>query len=63
VSPKVQALTFTPGAISMILWVVSSRISLIGAATSGLTAASMLSASPAAKAPVWRSLDITEGGD
>ena len=42
-SPKVQALNFTPGAISMILCVVSRRISLTGDGSSGLSAASMLS--------------------
>ncbi len=63
VSPKVQALYFTPGAISMILCVMSSRISLTGAGSSGLSAASMLSALPAAKGPVWRSLVTTAVGE
>src|SRR6188474_355078 len=60
--PKVQALNFTPGAISMILCVVSSRISLTGDGSSGLIAASVLSALPEAKGPVWRSLESTAGG-
>ena len=63
VSPKVQALNFTPGAISMILCVVSRRISFTGAGSSGLIAASMLSALPAANGPVWRSFESTAGGD
>ena len=54
VSPKVHALNFTPGAISMILCVVSRRISLTKPVVSGLSAAPMFSASPVAKAPVWR---------
>lgn len=62
VSPKVQALNFTPGAMSMILWVVSRRISLTWSGTSGLTAASMLRALPAANGPVCRSELVTEGG-
>jgi hypothetical protein len=61
-SPKVQALNFTPGAISMILCVVSKRISFTAAATSGFSAASRLSASPLANGPLWRSFDSTAGG-
>src|SRR6185436_11367540 len=49
-----HALNFTPGAISMILWVVSIWISFTASATRGFTAASVLSALPAEKAPVWR---------
>src|SRR3954469_9991682 len=54
-SPKVQALNFTPGAISMILWVLSSRMTLTGEASSGLISGAMLREAPSAKAPVWRS--------
>ena len=61
-SPKVHALNFTPGVISMILCVVSSRISLTGEGSSGLIVASMLSEAPAANGPVCRSLDSTAGG-
>ena len=56
-SPKVQAENFTPGAISMILCVVSRRISLTASGTSGLTTASSDNALPSAKAPVCRSFD------
>ena len=61
-SPKVQALNFTPGAISMILCVVSSRISLTGDGSRALSAGSIFSALPAEKDPVWRSLESTAGG-
>lgn len=46
----------------MILCAVSSRISLTADESKRFTAASMLSAAPAAKAPVWRSLERTAGG-
>jgi hypothetical protein len=55
-SPKVQALNFTPGAISMILCVVSSCTTFTGAGSSGLSSAVRLSESPLAKAPLCRSL-------
>src|SRR5690349_8939150 len=55
-SPKVQALNFTPGAISMILCVVSSRTVFTGDGSSGSSAAPLLRAAPSAKAPLWRSL-------
>jgi hypothetical protein len=58
-SPKVQAENFTPGAISMILCVVSSRISFTASATSGFTTASIDSALPCAYAPVCRSPERT----
>lgn len=48
---------------SMILWVVSRRISLTGSAVKGLRVASMLRALPAANAPVWRSALICAGPD
>ncbi len=51
-SPNVQALNFTPGAISMILWVVSRRTFLTGAGSSGFSSAPMLSEPPSAKAPL-----------
>ncbi len=60
-SPKVQALNFTPGAISMILWVVSSRTVFTGEGSSGFSSAPMLSEAPSAKAPVWRS-EVTLAG-
>ena len=55
-SPKVHAENFTPGAISMILCVVSRRMVFTGDGSSGLSSDVKLSASPTAKAPVWRSL-------
>ena len=61
-SPKVQALNFTPGAISMILCVVSMRISFTGPGTRGFSIASMFNASPATKGPTCRSFDSTAGG-
>src|SRR5262245_5823862 len=61
VSPNVQALNFTPGAISMILCVVSSRTVLTGDGSSGLSSGPMLSAAPSANAPLWRS-DVTLAG-
>src|SRR2546429_9877881 len=51
-SPNVHALKFTPGAISMILCVVSRRTSFTGLGASGFSGASILSASPAANAPL-----------
>src|SRR5690349_25087529 len=63
VSPKVQAENFTPGAISMILWVVSRRTSFTGDGSSGFTTASIDSAEPMAKGPVCRSLVTFAGGD
>ena len=59
--PKVHALNFTPGAISMILCVVSSRTVFTGAGSSGLSSAPMLSELPSAKAPVWRTADTFAG--
>src|SRR2546422_10940697 len=53
--PKVQALNFTPGAISMILCAVSSRTVLTGEGSRRLSSAPMLSESPFANAPLWRS--------
>ena len=61
-SPKVQALNFTPGAISMILCVVSRRTFFTGAGSSGLSVAPMLSEAPSAKAPLWRSFVSTAAG-
>ena len=61
VSPKVQALNLTPGAISMILWVVSRRTVFTGAGSSGLSVAPKLSEAPSAKAPVWRSAETLAG--
>src|SRR3954471_24081457 len=60
-SPNVQALNFTPGAISTILCVVSSRMVFTGAGSSGFSAASRLSALPSANAPLWRSAEIFAG--
>ena len=54
-SPNVHAENFTPGAISMILCVVSSRISLTASVLSGATAASIDSDAPCANGPVCRS--------
>jgi hypothetical protein len=54
-SPKVQALNFTPGAISMILCVVSSRISFTNSEVSGFSVASSESELPEENGPVWRS--------
>src|SRR4051812_2932419 len=62
-SPKVHALNFTPGAISMILCVVSSRISFTGDGSSGASFAVLLSAAPSANGPVWRSCVVFEGGE
>src|SRR5947207_932730 len=50
-SPNVHALNFTPGATSMIVWTVSSRISLTGAGSSGFSVAVVDNALPAAKGP------------
>jgi hypothetical protein len=47
-SPKVQALNFTPGAISMILCVVSRRTFFTGEGSSGLSSAVRLSDAPSA---------------
>src|SRR6185436_2415779 len=60
-SPKVQALNFTPGAISMILCVVSSRTVFTGDGSSGLSSAPMLSEAPSANAPLRRSVDTFAG--
>jgi hypothetical protein len=60
-SPMVQALNFTPGAISMILCVVSRRIVFTGDGSSGFSSAAMLSAAPSAKAPLWRSAETLDG--
>src|SRR5690349_21646482 len=54
--PNVHALNFTPGAISMIVCVVSSLTSFTGLSTSGFTIASRLNASPLANGPVCRSV-------
>ena len=54
---------FTPGEISMILWVASRRTSFKGAGSSGLSAAVMDNALPAAKAPDDRAVVIRAGGD
>ena len=62
-SPKVQALNFTPGAISTSLWLVSSCTYLIGAGSSGLSCASKLSESPFENGPVWRAALKVAGGD
>src|SRR5436190_149758 len=62
-SPKVQALNFTPGAISMILCVVSRRTVFMGAGSSGWSFSPMLSAAPSAKAPWWRSEETFAAGD
>src|SRR6478672_3915735 len=62
VSPNVHAENFTPGAISMILWVVSRRTSFTGDGSSGFNAAPIDSAAPCAKAPVWRSEVMTALG-
>src|SRR3989442_2605027 len=62
-SPKVQPVNFTPGAISMILWVVSRRTSFTEAGSSGFSVAVKDSASPAAKAPVCRVVVTRAGGD
>ncbi len=59
--PKVQALNFTPGAISMILCVVSSCTSLTGDGSSALSSLPMLSDVPAANAPLCRSFDRVAG--
>ena len=61
-SPNVHPLNFTPGAISMILWVVSSRTSFTGEGSSGLSAASVFTEAPIANVPVWRSLVTVAGG-
>jgi len=61
--PNVQALNFTPGAISITLWLVSSCTYLIGAGSSGLSCASKFSALPAANGPVWRCVLKVAGGD
>jgi hypothetical protein len=53
-SPKVQALNFTPGAISMILWVVSRRTVFTGEGSSGLSSAVRLSDAPSANPPSAR---------
>jgi hypothetical protein len=58
-SPKVHAENFTPGAISITLCVVSRRTSFTVAGSRGFRAASIESAEPCAKAPVWRSLETT----
>ncbi len=62
-SPKVQALNFTPGMISMILCVVSRRTVLTGEGSSGFSSAPMLSDAPSAKAPLWRSAVTFAAGD
>src|SRR5262249_27859695 len=62
-SPKVQALNFTPGAISTILCVVSRRTFFTGAGSRGASFAPVLSDPPSAKAPLWRSLFVFEGGE
>src|SRR6185503_10102071 len=62
-SPKVQALNFTPGAISMILWVVSRRTVLTDEGSRGFSFSPMLSEAPSAKAPLWRSPLTLAGGD
>ena len=61
-SPKVQALNFTPGTISIILCVTSRRTSFTGAGSSGFSVAVMDSAAPAAKAPVCRPPVVTRAG-
>src|SRR5688572_19740628 len=63
VSPKVQALNFTPGAISITLCVVSSCTFFTGAGSRGLSTAPKLSESPWAKAPVLRRSLTLAGGD
>ena len=63
VSPNVQALNFTPGAISMILCVVSSRTVFTGEESRGFNSAPMLSEAPSANAPLWRSELTFAGGD
>src|SRR5262245_29350091 len=60
-SPKVQALNFTPGAISMILCVVSSRTVFTGEGSSGFSSGPKLSAAPSAKAPLLRSAETLAG--
>ena len=60
-SPKVHALNFTPGAISMILCVVSSRTVFTGEGSSGFSAAPKLREAPSAKAPLWRSGETLAG--
>src|SRR5262249_53273526 len=62
-SPNVQALHFTPGAISTILCVVSSRIVFTGEGSSGASFADLLSDAPSAKGPVWRSAVVFDGGE
>jgi hypothetical protein len=56
-----QALKRTPGAISTILWVVSSRISFRGAGSSGFSVAPVESALPAANGPLAPSV-LTRAG-
>src|SRR5512132_2972314 len=57
-SPKVQALHFTPGAVWVILWVVSRRIVLAGDGSSGMSFVVLLREAPSAKGPVCRSLVV-----
>ena len=62
-SPKVHALNFTPGAISMILCEVSSRIVLTGEGSRGASFAPRFREAPSAKAPLCLSDVVREGGE
>src|SRR6185436_9774115 len=61
-SPNVQPLNFTPGAISMILCVVSSWMVFTGDGSRGFISGAVLSPVPDENPSVCRSLDVLDGG-